>query len=136
MKQLIQNIEYVSQQGQYYPTQSNILPNSREFIQLINSIDCAETWNMIKEIMLVIRELYSEQGINWEKVVANVQRIDVTDLEKVVKAIEYWREFYQKSYFRIKEINDSNGANTLKDERLKVDHLLQDLGNTLQGLQA
>ncbi|MDM1328922.1 hypothetical protein KWD51_16700 [Acinetobacter baumannii] len=136
LKQLIQNIEYVSQQGQYYPTQSNILPNSREFIQLINSIDCAETWNMIKEIMLVIRELYSEQGINWEKVVANVQRIDVTDLEKVVKAIEYWREFYQKSYFRIKEINDSNGANTLKDERLKVDHLLQDLGNTLQGLQA
>ncbi|MDO7413105.1 protein DpdH [Acinetobacter baumannii] len=136
LKQLIQNIEYVSQQGQYYPAQSNILPNSREFIQLIKSIDCAETWNMIKEILLVIRELHSEQGINWEKVVANVQRIDVSDLEKVIKAIEYWREFYQKSYFTIKDINDSNGANTLEEERLKIDHLLQDLGNTLQGLQA
>lgn len=136
LKQLIQNVEYVSQQGQYYPVQSNILPNSREFIQLVNSIDSAETWNMIKEILLVIRDLHSEQGVNWEKVVANVQRIDVSDLEKVIKTIEYWREFYQKSYFTIKDINDSNGANTLENERLKIDHLLQDLGNILQGLQA
>lgn len=136
LKQLIQNVEHVSQQGQYYPVQSNILPNSREFIQFVNSIDSAETWNMIKEILLVIRELHSEQGVNWEKVVANVQRIDVSDLEKVIKVIEYWHEFYQKSFFTIKDINDSNGASTLEDERLKIDHLLQDLGNILQGLQA
>lgn len=136
LKQLIQNIEYVSQQGQYYPAQSNILPNSREFIHLVKSVDNDEAWIMVKDILQVIKDLNSEQGINWAKLIINVQRIDVTDLGKIVKLVEYWREFYKRSYFTIKDINDSNGANTLEDERSKIDHLLKDLENTLQGLQA
>lgn len=136
LKQVIENIEQVSQQGQYYPTQSNILPNSREFIQMIKDVDCAETWSMIKEIRQVMRDTNAEKDIHWDQVVAHVQRIDMSDLEKVKKVIAYWNEFYQKSYFNIKQVNQSNGANTLDEQRLNIEHRLGGLHNTLQGLQA
>lgn len=134
LKLMIENIGQVSQHGQYYPQQSNILPTANDFIAQIESIDSAECWQMIKGLGQLIQDVFAEQGANWEKIVINVQRINITDLEKLTIVLRNWDEFYRKSYFEIKQVNDSNGANTLEQARNKIDHLLINLDQTLQGL--
>ena len=136
LKLMIKNIEKVSHQGKYYPSQSNILPNAREFIKFIQGLDNTDCWEMIKSIVAVLTELNTEQAIQWEKMIAHVQRIDASYLEAVKRFVSYWQEFYQHSYVQIKAVNDSNGAENLDSERQKVTHLLDNLEHTIQGLHA
>lgn len=134
LKMMKQNIEKVRDQGKHYPSHSNILPNATDFIGLIQRLDQTECWEMIKGIVALMAELNSEQGIDWKKVVENVQRIDATHLEDVKLLLNYWQEFYQKSYARIQSDNQNNGVESLDRARQKVTDLLDNLDLTVEGL--
>ena len=89
---------------------------------------------MIKGIVGLMAELNSEQGIDWKKVVENLQRIDATHLEDVKLLLSYWQEFYQKSYARIQSDNQNNGVESLDRARQKVTDLLDNLDLTVEEL--
>lgn len=134
LKMMKQNIEKVRDQGKYYPSHSNILPNATDFIGLIQRLDQTECWEMIKGIVALMAELNSAEGIDWKKMVENVQRIDATHLEDVKLLLSYWQEFYQKSYARIQSDNQNNGVESLDRARQKVTDLLDNLDLTVEGL--
>ena len=134
LKMMKHNIEKVRDQGKHYPSHSNILPNATDFIGLIQRLDQTECWEMIKGIVGLMAELNSEQGIDWKKVVENVQRIDATHLEDVKLLLSYWQEFYQKSYARIQSDNQNNGVESLDRARQKVTDLLDNLDLTVEEL--
>lgn len=134
LKMMKHNIEKVRDQGKHYPSHSNILPNATDFIGLIQRLDQTECWEMIKGIVGLMAELNSEQGIDWKKVVENLQRIDATHLEDVKLLLSYWQEFYQKSYARIQSDNQNNGVESLDRARQKVTDLLDNLDLTVEEL--
>jgi hypothetical protein len=134
LKMMKQNIEKVRDQGKHYPSHSNILPNATDFIGLIQRLDQTECWEMIKGIVALMADLHSEQGIDWKKMVENVQRIDATHLEDVRLLLSYWQEFYQKSYARIQSDNQNNGVESLDRARQKVTDLLDNLDLTVEEL--
>ncbi|WP_297429006.1 protein DpdH [uncultured Acinetobacter sp.] len=134
LKMMKQNIEKVRDQGKHYPSHSNILPNANDFISLIQRLDQTACWEMIKGIVTFLADLNSEHGIDWKKVVENVQRIDATHLEDVKQLLSYWQEFYQKSYARIQSDNQNNGVESLDRARQKVTDLLDHLELTVEGL--
>lgn len=138
---MIQNIQQVSIQGKYYP-QGNVVLDADSFVQLIRPLcqeknaEDSETWKMFKNISQLVREVTSEEGPQWEKVVAYVQSLDVSNLEKLKHVINYWEAFYKESYFRIKQDNDSNGQESLDKEHKYLESLFVDLEQTLEGVMS
>lgn len=134
---MIQNIQQVSMQGKYYP-KGNVVLDADSFVQLIKPLcqeknaEDSETWKMLKNISQLVREVTAEEGPQWEKVVAYVQSLDVSNLEKLKHVINYWEAFYKESYFRIKQDNDSNGQESLDKEHKYLESLFVDLEKTVK----
>lgn len=133
---MIKNIEQVSRQGKYYPIQHVSLPSAKVFAAAVKVIDNMPTWEMVKNIMQLIDDIQrTERGVNWEKVIAQVQRIDATYLNEVLQVFDYWKEFYRVSFTCIKQDNDRQGAVNLEQQRQQIDRLFENLAQSLQGLQ-
>lgn len=133
---MIQNIQQVSMQGKYYP-KGNAVLDADSFVQVIKPLcneknaEDSETWKMLKNISQLVKEVTAEEGAQWDKVVAYVQTLDVSNLEKLKHVINYWEAFYKESYFRIQQDNESNGQKTLDQEHKFLESLFVDLEQIL-----
>jgi len=136
---MINNIQQVSIQGKYYPKSNNIL-DADSFVQLIKPLcqaknaEDSESWQMIKNIMQLIQEVTADDDVQWDKVVAYVQCLDVSNLDRLKHVINYWEAFYKESYFKIEQDNLSNGKESLDKEHKDLEGLFVDLEQTLDGV--
>lgn len=137
LNKMIQNIQQVSMQGKYYPKGNTVL-DADSFVQLIKPLnqeknaEDSESWKMIKNILQLSQEVTAEEGVQWDKVVAYVQCLDVSSLDRLKLVIRHWEAFYKESYFKIKQDNDSNGQESLDKEHNYLEGLFTDLEQILE----
>ncbi len=118
----------ISVGGQHYPTLSDF-PNAKEMRASLVALKDSESWKVVKDLLALREEV---------DVVRQLQRVNQLDgqrLEQVVKVLKDWNYFYNYVLPRLESENNKWGGDILKQSQDSVTRLLDEMAQTVAGLQ-